>query len=51
MSGLVFYSHKPLPHCLVLLAGFRQLRGVMNLLSKLVGLCFVMSTKMCLMNH
>ena len=49
--GLVFYGHRPLPHCLVLLMGLRDLRGVMTLLSKLVGLSFVMSTKMCLPNQ
>ena len=49
-TGLVFYSHRPLPHCLVPLVGLRELRGVMTLLSKLVGLSCVMSTKMFLPN-
>ena len=42
----VLHSYRPLPHCLVLLVGLRELRGVTNLLSKLVGLSCVMSTKM-----
>ena len=43
--GLAFYSHMLLPHCLVPLVGLRELRGVTNLLSKLVGLSCVMNIK------
>ena len=49
--GLVFYGLRPLPHCLALLVGLRELRGVTTLLSKLIGLSCVMSTKMCLLNQ
>ena len=42
--GLVSYGHRPLSHYLVLLLGFRELRGVMTLLTKLIGLSCVTIT-------
>ena len=49
--GLEFYGYRPLTHCLVPLLGLKKLREVVALLSKLVGLSFVMGTKMCLPNQ
>ena len=49
--GSMYYSYKPLPNLLALFLGLIELRGVMNLFSKLVGSSCLMNTKICLPNQ
>ena len=48
--GLVSYSYRPLPYYLALLLGLRELRVVMTLLSKLIGLSCMIYIMSCLPN-